>query len=620
MAWFATSSISEEYAMKRSIFYLLLPCYVLGCSASGGSQEKPDGVVEDDLSSADVDGGGEVVGEDGDGLWEDTDGGNEEIAGWTCSSNDDCSGKLPDLAICMTAWCDLSDGQCKPQPVSGDVGCDDGDSCTSGDRCKDGKCVSGAEICQCREDGDCAAFEDNNLCNGTLICIANNCIVSEPTVVKCEEPSSSCFVMVCDSATGLCSEIEAEAGVGCNDGDPCTVEDSCLAGVCSGVPMVCDDGDACTEGDYCDEGQCEAGAWVCAPKCGDGVCGEGESCESCPGDCGQCPHCGDGQCQEWETCSNCPGDCGSCPVVCGDGVCEGGESCSVCPGDCGECQPVCGDGVCDSVEDCVSCPVDCPVCGPACGDGVCEGSEECSSCPADCGACGAECGDGACTHDEDCETCPGDCPVCEPKLSCLAIIGCSMDCDDEWCVFDCMSIQPNEAQLLFIYMTQCIETNCVEVTQACFSQAVEGPCKQQYEACGKCDTSCAMLECGPNGCGGSCGQCEAGKLCSPEGVCVDGECGDSVCDEAAGEDCGSCPLDCGQCATYTCGMAVSCAGSCGDKQCALNCGVGLEGAELQAFDGLLACLTDACGPELEGDCVGAAMGGPCSDEYALCVG
>jgi MYXO-CTERM domain-containing protein len=49
--------------------------------------------------------------------------------------------------------------------------------------------------------------------------------------------------------------------------------------------------------------------------CGDGACGGGETCLSCPADCGACPPaCGDGECAADESCAACPGDCGACPA------------------------------------------------------------------------------------------------------------------------------------------------------------------------------------------------------------------------------------------------------------------------------------------------------------------
>jgi hypothetical protein len=53
-------------------------------------------------------------------------------------------------------------------------------------------------------------------------------------------------------------------------------------------------------------------------------------------------------------------------AVCGDFYCEVGESCSSCPADCGQCAPpaaVCGDRLCSAGESCLTCPVDCGECG-----------------------------------------------------------------------------------------------------------------------------------------------------------------------------------------------------------------------------------------------------------------
>jgi hypothetical protein len=50
-------------------------------------------------------------------------------------------------------------------------------------------------------------------------------------------------------------------------------------------------------------------------------------------------------------------------VLCGNTVCDPGESCSTCPTDCGVCPPSCGNGICDGGESCSTCPTDCGSCG-----------------------------------------------------------------------------------------------------------------------------------------------------------------------------------------------------------------------------------------------------------------
>jgi len=53
-----------------------------------------------------------------------------------------------------------------------------------------------------------------------------------------------------------------------------------------------------------------------AARCGDGVCGPGESCKNCEKDCKKCPEgavCGDGKCEKGERCEICFEDCKACP-------------------------------------------------------------------------------------------------------------------------------------------------------------------------------------------------------------------------------------------------------------------------------------------------------------------
>ena len=342
------------------------------------------------------------------------------------------------------------------------------------------------------------------------------------------------------------------------------------------------------------------------PYCGDGECGEDESCADCEDDCGVCTECGNGICEGGEPEENpevCPEDCGSCgdgvcglkeldeehfcpadcAVVCGDGVCEELENDDVgsegyCPPDCGgcndgccgyrdlfdpglawckdiDCSVWCGDGECSQGEDWELCPVDCGWCG----DGVCGlvwDVEE--PCPADCTK---PCGDGVCNGNETAEGCPSDCGPCGDGICGIGEMylgACPWDCPPE-----------------------CGNDKCEE-----FESPVACP-----EDCGcvpLCDPS---WECGLDGtgCGLLCGLCPQGAVCVDRACCVPDVCKGKQCgDDGCGGVCGECPLgwDCveGSCAP------PDCQPDCFDKECGDNgCG-GLCGS---CDDGLY-CTEDPC--------------------------
>ena len=76
--------------------------------------------------------------------------------------------------------------------------------------------------------------------------------------------------------------------------------------------------------------------------------------------------CPNGMCEAGETCMSCPMDCGACPPVCPNGMCEAGETCKTCPADCGACPPVCPNAIYEQMsETCMNCPQDCGSCNCA---------------------------------------------------------------------------------------------------------------------------------------------------------------------------------------------------------------------------------------------------------------
>lgn len=223
--------------------------------------------------------------------------------------------------------------------------------------------------------------------------------------------------------------------------------------------------------------------------CGNGLCDHGETCTTCPLDCGFCPKCGDGTCNPGETCSSCPQDCGSC-ATCPDGFCDNGENCLSCPADCGVC-PSCGDGKCNGTENCTNCPQDCGKC-QGCGDGECSQNETCVSCPADCGSC-AYCGNGKCeaSAGETCNSCPQDCGQCPIATTCQQILLCSYGCFQGGlanfqisCIADCDANACTQAVGFANQATDCIIQSfitgkCNSVSLTCF----ETQCGSQIAAC-----------------------------------------------------------------------------------------------------------------------------------------
>ena len=212
----------------------------------------------------------------------------------------------------------------KSVPASGAV-CSDGDACTTGDACGGGKCAGKALVCNdqeaCTDDacqgGSCvflantATCTDGDVCTVGDFCLWKNC--KSGKALSCDD-SSVCTADSCDFAKG-CAHAAVVAG--CNDGNACTIGDTCTAGKCGGTAkpcadtnvctddgcdpgsgctnlpntVTCTDGNACTEGDACAAGLCKPGAGK--PNCGGTGCPPTGSGGSCGGGKGTCDsgHC-----------------------------------------------------------------------------------------------------------------------------------------------------------------------------------------------------------------------------------------------------------------------------------------------------------------------------------------
>jgi hypothetical protein len=352
--------------------------------------------------------------------------GGECLDGNPCTAADHCV-----LGLCVGDPVDCDDEDpCTDDSCDGKGGCvhvpntakcDDEDPCTVADQCADGACIGVAVSCECQADKDCAAFEDGDVCNGTLKCdtasLPYQCKVKPGTQLSCpaaaEGPDSLCLKPACDPATGDCSLLPDHEGYPCDDGDPCNLGDICQGGTCvAGTPVNCNDGELCTD-DLCDP------AVGCQHVANSAPCNDGNACTAADvcagGKCspGQVLSCDDGNaCNGKETCDPAKGCVLGLPLSCDDGnACNGMEACDPAKG-CGAGIPLaCDDGnacngkeTCDPAKGCVG------AAALSCDDGdLCNGLEICTPAKGCQAGPAPSCDDGnACTDD-----------LCEKKLGCL---------------------------------------------------------------------------------------------------------------------------------------------------------------------------------------------------------
>lgn len=115
---------------------------------------------------------------------------------------------------------------CRRYACNGQGGCIDIGAAPNGTPCDDGNPCTINDVCV---NGVCAGMPIN--CNDGNACTADSCV------------------------NGQCVFTPLPDGSPCNDGNPCTIEDVCIGGVCAGIPINCDDGNPCTE-DLCIDGVC----------------------------------------------------------------------------------------------------------------------------------------------------------------------------------------------------------------------------------------------------------------------------------------------------------------------------------------------------------------------------
>ena len=510
-------------------------------------------------------------------------------------------------------------GGCEYPAISGP--CDDGNPCTLGDQCGDGECHGTAVPCDCQADSDCAALEDGDLCNGSLICdtsaVPYQCQVDPETFVVCPEPEgidAFCLQPQCEPATGACSLVPAHDALLCDNGDACTVNDKCTDGVCAagnavncndGNPCTddsctpdsgcthtdnqapCNDNDVCSTQDQCDQGQCLGGQSL--------VCDDGDKCnglETCDGNTGcvggQSLVCNDGDlCNGLETCDPETGCVGGQSLACDDGdKCNGLETCDPETGCMGGQSLVCDDGdKCNGLE----------TCSPETG---CVGGQslECSD--------DNVCTDDSCDPDSGCVYAPLTGPECDDGSECTELDLCdggecvgtgSKNCDDANVCTD-NSCDPELGCVTTLNQALCDDGNLCTTGDHChLGECITSgvlPCEDNNQCTGDSCDSVAGCQFVPND-----------ADCDDQNQCTDGDqCGGGWC-------IGGPPLDCADqnpCTDDSCVPGEGCsytanADPCDDlNECTVDdqcsnkeCGPG----PAMDCDDDKECTTDTCAPD-----------------------
>jgi hypothetical protein len=125
----------------------------------------------------------------------------------------------------------------------------DSNGCTQSDSCQAGTCTAGAPQ-TCSDSLACTADVCTSTGNASFTCanplIANRCLIGGVCYTQGEDsPTNSC--QRCNAAQSTTAFSPKANGAACEDGEPCTIGDTCQAGTCtSGGANPCDDGTTCT--------------------------------------------------------------------------------------------------------------------------------------------------------------------------------------------------------------------------------------------------------------------------------------------------------------------------------------------------------------------------------------
>ena len=232
-----------------------------------------------------------------------------------------------------------------PTKVIDDVSCDDGDGANEELDINWINAVSGGSGGKLWVDEIVVADEYIGPINGGSSCGDGTCDPGETCLAD-----SCCNGVTYNPSTQVCCSGTTHTGNCCSDTD-CTSPNTCASNICTSPSPECSDGidnDGDGQTDYPNDAGCSSNEDNDETNCGDTICEGGETCSSCPADCGctggniccsgtcQIPTCSqnsdcgiDTACRIW-TCNN-PGTCSaSCSFlditscINNDGCCPSG--------------------------------------------------------------------------------------------------------------------------------------------------------------------------------------------------------------------------------------------------------------------------------------------------------
>ncbi|TNF36879.1 MAG: hypothetical protein EP329_04595 [Deltaproteobacteria bacterium] len=190
-------------------------------------------------------------------------------SGDTCDGAGNCNGGADPCTAtaggCLVGSCDELQDKCIVDTKPAGSACNDHDGCTSGDSCSaNGVCLPGSSVTctgtadECNEAACVSLSDTTHSCQTQPLAAGAPCTSTDFCVVDatcdgqgncgggderdCEaEVGDDCNTATCDPTLQRCLKIPAATGTSCNDGNACTIVDTCVNGTCEGT------GDACVE-------------------------------------------------------------------------------------------------------------------------------------------------------------------------------------------------------------------------------------------------------------------------------------------------------------------------------------------------------------------------------------